>query len=206
MVFVKICGLKTSEAIEAAVTAGADAIGFIVNVPSSPRNFGVGEAYNLRSIVPSNVKTVLVTVPKSQEELLKAIEVVQPDLVQIHGSNNLEGVNTPVIIGVNNRTPLDEARKLATECDYLLLDSYVKGLHGGTGVQHNQSFPRHFIEQLSPHPVILAGGLNPGNVAEAIYTIQPFGVDVSSGVESAPGVKDPDLISEFVRAAKEADR
>ncbi|MFC1802826.1 phosphoribosylanthranilate isomerase [Thermoproteota archaeon] len=202
-VFVKICGIKSRAALDAAVSAGADAVGFVVGVPSSQRNLSLDKARELRVSIPGNVSPVLVMVPKTLHDVLQAVEYINPDMVQLHDVrfDTIE-ISTPIIRGVNNRTPIEEAHLIAKKCDSLLLDSYKEGTHGGTGTPQDLAYSKYFIEQLTPHPVILAGGMRPDNVANAIQIANPYGVDASSGVESSPGVKDPEKIRAFVEAAK----
>ena len=202
-VFVKICGICSDRSLEASVSAGADAVGFIVRVPMSPRNLRIEEAKKLRDKLPYNVKSVLVMVPKTQKEVLQTIEAIQPDMVQLHGDNiDTTKIQVPVIRGVNQRISIKDARQLTSKCDFLLLDTYKKNMYGGTGKLQDPYYSKSFIEQVAPHPVILAGGLRPENVVELVKLTNPFGVDVSTGVETSPGVKDPEKIIEFIEAVK----
>ncbi len=201
--FVKICGIKSRQALEAAASGGADAVGFVVGVPSSPRNLTLDEARNLRMEASNEVKTVLVMVPQSLDEVVHAVQYVKPDLVQLHGVEfDASKISVPVIRGVTNRTPHEEVQRIASNCDIILLDSHKEGAHGGTGFPQNLDYSKIFIERTSPHPVILAGGMRPNTVAKAINVARPYGVDVSSGVECSPGVKDPEKIRAFIAAAK----
>jgi len=202
-VFVKICGIRSSRSLDAAVSAGADAVGFVIGVPASPRNLSIEDARRLRDELPSSVKSVLVMVPETQEEVLQTIEDVQADMVQLHGDDiDTTEIPTPVIRGVNHKTSITEARQLANRSDFLLLDTYKKDMHGGTGILQNLQHSKSFIEQIAPHPVILAGGLRPENVVEAIKLTKPYGVDVSTGVETSPGIKDTKKITEFIEAVR----
>jgi phosphoribosylanthranilate isomerase len=202
-VFVKICGICSDRALEASVSAGADAVGFIVEVPLSPRNLSIEKAKKLRDKLPCHVKSVLVMVPETQKEILQTIEAIQPDMVQLHGENiDTTEVPVPVIRGVNQKISIKDARQLTSKCDFLLLDTYKKNIYGGTGKLQDPYHSKSFIEQIAPHPVILAGGLRPENVAKIVELTNPFGVDVSTGVETSPGVKDPEKIIEFIEAVK----
>lgn len=202
-VFVKICGIKSFQGLDAAASGGADAVGFVVGVPSSPRNITLDEARRLRREAPSSVKSVLVMAPYSISDVIHAVEHVKPDLVQLHGVGlEASRIPVPVIMGVTNRTPQEEVKEIASNCDFILLDSYKSGAHGGTGLPQDLDYSRIFVERTSPHPVILAGGMRPGTVADVIRAARPFGVDVSSGVERSPGVKDPEKIRAFIAAAK----
>lgn len=200
---VKICGIKRLEDLEAAVAEGADAVGFVVGFPSSPRNLRAMEAADIRRRAPLFIDTVLVTRVENAEELRKLVETVEPDALQLYGP-----------------LPPSRAREVAPSCkiikpvqagsqptglefygvDAVLLDSHSDSLPGGTGRTHDWMAARRFREQVSL-PLILAGGLNPSNVREAIRIVRPYAVDVSSGVESSPSVKDRELIRAFISAA-----
>jgi phosphoribosylanthranilate isomerase len=206
---VKICGITRKEDLDAAVAAGADAVGFVVGVASSPRNLSLNEAEKLIRQVPPFVKSVLVTVPTSLENLVETCEALNPDAVQIHGENLFGAVRdklpkTLLIAAVkaNPTNAVDNAAKAAKTFDAVILDSFVQGKHGGTGAIHDWNLSLHIKQVIHPKPLILAGGLNPENVAEAVRTVEPYAVDVSSGVERQPGIKDYQKMVEFVRNAK----
>jgi phosphoribosylanthranilate isomerase len=208
---VKICGITRKEDLEAAAAAGADAVGFVVDVASSPRNLSLNEAEKLIRQVPPFVKSVLVIVPSTLEELAKTCRKLNPDAVQIHGEN-LQDIgavqdrlpNTLLIgaVKANSAGAVDNAAEAAKVFDAVILDSFVQGKHGGTGVIHDWKVSLHIKRVIHPKPLILAGGLNPENVAEAVRTVEPYAVDVSSGVERQPGVKDKLKMVEFVKNAK----
>jgi phosphoribosylanthranilate isomerase len=208
---VKICGITRKEDLEAAAAAGADAVGFVVGVSSSSRTLSLAEAEKLIRRVPPFVKTVLVTVPASLEDLVETCEAVNPDAVQIHGEN-LQDVGAvrdklpaKLLIGAVKAGSPDAVGTLveaAKMLDAVLLDSFVQGKHGGTGVVHDWNVSQRVKQLVHPKPLILAGGLNPENVAEAVRTVEPYAVDVSSGVERQPGVKDYQKMVEFVKNAK----
>jgi len=208
---VKICGLTRKEDLEAAATAGADAVGFVVGVASSPRNLSLTEAKKLIRQVPPFVKSVLVTVPSTLEELAMAFEKLNPDAIQIHRENlhaaasvRLKIPNTLLIVAVNTNlaNALDVVSKASKIFDSVLLDSFADGRYGGTGIVHDWELSKRLKQAIHPKPLILAGGLNPDNVAEAVRTVEPYAVDVSSGVERQPGVKDKLKMIEFVKNAK----
>ncbi|MEM0445023.1 MAG: phosphoribosylanthranilate isomerase [Nitrososphaerota archaeon] len=199
---VKICGIKRVEDLEAAVAEGADAVGMVVGFPSSPRNLRIDEAAEIRRRVPLFIDAVLVTQAKNIEELRWAVEKVQPDALQLYG---------PLAVGVAKEAapscrvikPLkagDEPTDLEVMgADAVLLDSHSAGLPGGSGRTHDWFEARRVKERVGL-PLILAGGLNPTNVREAIRVVKPYAVDVSSGVESSPGVKSRELIRAFISA------
>jgi len=211
MVRVKICGITREEDLDAAAAAGADAVGFVVGVASSPRNVSLTEAEMLIRQVPPFVKSVLVTVPASLEDLVETCEKLNPDAAQIHGEKlpDVDAVRehlpNKLLIGTVNANPtnaIDNATKAAKIFDAILLDSFAHGKHGGTGVIHDWNVSQHVKQLIYPKPLILAGGLNPENVAEAVRTVQPYAVDVSSGVEQQPGIKDHKKIIKFIKNAK----
>jgi phosphoribosylanthranilate isomerase len=207
---VKICGITRKEDLDAAASAGADAVGFVVGVVSSPRNLLLTEAERLLRHVPPFVKSVTVTVPRSINDFA-AYEKLNPDAIQIHGENlyaaasfRLKLPNTLLIGAVNTQrtNDLDVVSRAAKLFDAVLLDSFVDGLYGGTGVVHDWELSKRVRQVIHPKPLILAGGLNPENVAEAVRTVEPYAVDVSSGVERQPGIKDHKKIIEFIKNAK----
>lgn len=194
-----------------AVAAGADAVGFIVGVPSSPRNLTLERAEMLLSQVPIFVDSVVVMAPKSIKQLVEVCERLKPSAIQIHGKEQLDSSeirekikDTRLIKTVYvtesalNETAIEDSKMF----DALLLDSFSKGQYGGTGKVHDWTLSRQIKEAVAPVPVILAGGLKPENVKEAILKVQPYAVDVASGVELSPGVKDHEKVRTFVENAK----
>ncbi len=209
MVKVKICGITRFEDLEASVSAGADFVGFVVDVPSSPRNLDHRGAARLISTVPSSVKSVVVTVLRSPGDLRSIMELCA-DYVQLHGEPNLlmglaEALHAEKAIGaVNARLP--NALELALEYSKLfgmiLVDSLRDNGLGGSGEAHDWGLSRIMRDRLQK-PLILAGGLTPDNVATAVKIVNPYAVDVSTGVEASPGIKDPEKLSRFIKRAKE---
>jgi phosphoribosylanthranilate isomerase len=207
---VKICGITREEDLEAACKVGADFIGFVVGAPFSPRNLKLYEAERLFKLVPKNVKSVLVTVPKSLEEVLEAYLLLKPNVIQLHG----EGLTKLGV--VRERLPsvtlvralpasegvVDRVIREARFADGILVDTFAEGRLGGTGVVHDWKISRRIRDAIYPKPLILAGGLNPSNVSEAVECVKPYAVDVSSGVELKPGVKDLSKMEAFVKRAK----
>jgi len=208
----KICGLTRKEDLAVAVAAGADAVGFLVGVPSSPRNLTLERAETLLGQVPVFVDSVVVTAPKSIEWLVEVCERLKPSAIQIHGKEQLDSSkiresisNTRLIKTVYvtedalNERVIDDLKTF----DAVLLDSFSKGQYGGTGKTHDWTLSRQIKEAVAPVPVILAGGLKPENVKEAILAVEPYAVDVASGVEASPGVKDHRKVRAFVENAKQ---
>ena len=211
VVRVKICGITRKEDLDVAAAAGADAVGFVVGVASSPRNLSLSEAERLIRQVPPFVKSVLVTVPRSIDDFA-AYEKLNPDVIQIHGENlhaaasvRLKLSNTLLIGAVSAQlaNDLDAVSRAAKLFDAVLLDSFADGRYGGTGVVHDWELSKRVKQTIQPKPLILAGGLNPENVAEAVRTVEPYAVDVSSGVEQQPGIKSHQKIVEFIKNAKD---
>ena len=212
MVRVKICGITREKDLEAAVDAGADLLGFVVDVPSSPRNIPVSKAKHLASQVPSAVSRVAVTVFRGETKLKKICSELEVEFVQLHGNLSLLATGEflperPVIGAVDVAAPnaIDLAVKYSDMFSTVLLDTAGKGGVGGTGVPHDWDLSSRIGVAIQPVPIILAGGLTPKNVGEAIQKVRPHGVDVSSGVEKRPGIKDHDRMREFVTKAKETE-
>ncbi len=202
---VKICGLTRIEDVQAAVAAGVDAIGFVF-VPGTPRCVTVEWAALLRRGVPPFVTAVGLFVDVPVETVLSTVESVRLDAVQLHGVEPPELAaacmkRTRVIkaFRVRGRDTIAELERYREVADAFLLDAFVPGAHGGTGASFDWDLAVGALA--AGRPVILAGGLNPDNVGEAVRRVRPFAVDVSSGVESAPGLKDAGRIREFVAAA-----
>jgi phosphoribosylanthranilate isomerase len=211
---VKICGITSPKDLLTAVEAGADAVGFIVDVPQSPRDLSIDEAGKLIEATPIFVDTVVVTVPTDVSHLEKICEESKADIIQVHGSSHLYREirerlpDACLICGVQARSKVTTdtiIQAAANLFNAVLIDSHVPGKYGGTGTTHDWELSRRIRELIHPKPLILAGGLRPENVSEAIRMVKPFAVDVSTGVESRPGVKDRKKVFEFIRNAQEAE-
>ncbi len=191
---------------QAAIDAGADALGFMFYEPSK-RFITPANAAEIITLVPASVDRVGVFVNADAETIRHAVEVSGINVIQFHGeeSPGFCGTFRPLKIWkafrMENEKSLEAVRQFRN-ADAWLLDSYVQGAHGGSGETFNWDLAME--AKKNGRPVILAGGLVPFNVAEAVRKVQPYGIDVSSGVESAPGIKDPDKIRAFIRAAKAA--
>jgi phosphoribosylanthranilate isomerase len=204
---IKICGLSTPEAVDAAIAARATHIG-LVHFPPSPRHVTLEQAARLRLRVPREVKVVLLLVNEQPQPTLQAIEAVKPDVVQFHGSETPEWLATLKPLGakeiwkaieVKNAGSLESAKRFRGAADLLLYDAPAQKLPGGQGLAIDWSLLAGFRHEM---PWGLAGGLTPGNVAEAIKVTGAPLVDASTGLESAPGVKDVDKIAAFCQAAR----
>lgn len=208
---IKICGITREQDLMAAGTLGADAIGLVVGVPMSPRNLSIEKARALCEHIPAHMTSVLVTVPKSISELQHLYQQIHPDIIQIHGdhltdiSKIRQQIPTSAIIKAINVTQETAAHiRLQTQgYDAVLLDSHQAGHYGGTGHTHDWVLSLHLKSLVHPTCVILAGGLTPGNVQTAIRVVNPYAVDVSTGVESRPGIKDPEKMRIFITNVKQ---
>lgn len=205
---IKICGLTSEAAIDAAAKAGASHIG-LVHYEPSPRHVSLEQAAALRMRTPPGLKIVLLLVNADPELTQKAIERVRPDVVQFHGSETPEWlqivreqmkVEVWKALGVKSREILLRCDRFVGAADRLLFDAPAQALPGGTGTRFDWSLLREFDHRL---PWGIAGGLTPDNVAEALRETGAQMVDTSSGVESAPGVKDVDKIAAFCKAVRD---
>lgn len=210
---VKVCGLTRRDDVRAAVDAGADAVG-LVFYPPSRRFLDVGTAAALRDLVPAFVDAVALFVNPSVAEVREVIETVGPDLLQFHGEESPEfcaqfGVR--YLKGFRVGAPgQDTAETLAAHCAThghaaaWLFDSFSQG-YGGSGTSLDPALLREVAHAPHARPLVLAGGLSAGNVGARIAELRPYAVDVSSGVEESPGLKDPARIRAFMRAVRAAD-
>jgi len=210
---VKICGFTRGDDVKIACDLGVDMIGVIL-VEGSKRQVSIERAKKILSM--ATVKRVVVCKPNSPSELVEFDHKLNPDYVQLHPSlksDELEKIKGKISAGMILVLPipaagasLDKLKKEASQmekiADFVLLDT--KGPHGGgTGIAHDWNISRELTKCFKTK-VLLAGGLSPQNVADAIQTVKPDGVDVATGVETSPGVKDPELMREFIKLAKEA--
>jgi phosphoribosylanthranilate isomerase len=200
----KICGLTNGADLAVAVDAGAAAVGFVVDVPvDTPREVSPKRARRLLESVPSSVRSVLVTMPDSPDEAVSLVEGVGADALQIHGANPaaIDAIRTatdaPVLAAIDAAADVD---RFAAVADALLVDSLDAAGAGGTGEAGDWDRARAVVAG-SPVPVLLAGGLTPGNVASAVEATRPVAVDVASGVEERGGRKDHEAVRAFVARA-----
>jgi phosphoribosylanthranilate isomerase len=203
--FVKICGIMNLPDAECAVDAGADALGFIF-YPKSPRFLDVEKASRLLRDLPKEVVKVGVFVDEPHGFLEQYIDELPLDYVQLHGQESPDycsDVSAKVIKGLRIINKNDIMNVGDYRVSFYLLDAFSEVEFGGTGNTFDWKIALEAKKVLAS-PIILSGGLNPGNVAEAVRLVNPYGVDVSSGVEISPGVKDHMKIREFVNNAREA--
>lgn len=211
---VKICGLKTPDALDAALVEGADMVGFVFFKPS-PRHVTPDEARALGARVRGRARKVALSVDADDAELAENVAALSPDLLQLHGQESPERVamvrarfGLPVMkaIPVAVRDDLASVSRYAAVVDWLLFDARAPReatRPGGLG----QPFDWRLLQGLDiAVPFMVSGGLDAGNVAEAVRLTRAAAVDVSSGVERAPGVKDPEKIRAFIRAARAVER
>lgn len=200
---VKICGITRVSDACAAVEAGADALGFMFYEPS-PRNLAPEAAAAIIRELPPFIARVGVFVNAEADTVKRIAETCGLDTLQLHGEETPEycaqfsGYRVVKAFRVRDESSLFALRSYSVSA--WLLDSYVADQHGGTGAKFNWDLA--ITAKSYGCPVILAGGLTPENVAEAVRQVRPYALDVSSGVESAPGVKDHAKVAAFIRAAK----
>lgn len=201
---IKICGITRTEDALAASAAGAHAIGLMFHA-KSPRHLGFDQAAAIRRCLPPFVAAVAVFLDSSAEEVRAVVEAVAPDLLQFHGREP-ESFCTAFGLPYIKTVPMTGIEPLAFAAGYpraaaFLLDSHAPGQAGGSG----QGFDWSRAPRTLSAPLILAGGLKPDNVADAVRQLRPYAVDVSSGVESAPGIKDAGRMTAFVKGVQRGD-
>lgn len=209
---IKICGLKTEAAVVAALDGGASHVGFIF-FPKSPRNIAPEDAGSLRQAAIGHAKAVAVTVDATDSELEHIVSAMSPDMLQLHGKETPERVREikqrfglPVMkaLAINTADDLSKISPFKGIADRFLFDAKPpvgSQLPGGNGVSFDWTLLSNLPAGLD---YLLSGGINSENVVEALRETNPPGLDVSSGVESAPGVKDPALIAAFFAAVRRA--
>ena len=201
---IKVCGMTREEDTAAAARLGVDAIG-LVFYPMSPRHVSVQQARRLVASLPAFVTVTALFLDPDEKQVHEVLDNVRVELLQFHGGEPAEfcrSFNRPYIkaVPMGSRADLAEYVRRHSGAAALLLDSHAAGQKGGTGV----SFDWSAIPTVKGPPLILAGGLNAENVATAIRIVHPYGVDVSSGVESKPGIKDATKMEAFVREVNNA--
>jgi len=212
---VKICGITSREDARAVVEARADAVGLNF-YPKSPRCVTLEKAQRIADVLPKEVVKVGLFVNATAEEVCRTFDRLGLDLVQLHGDEPpallAELDDRPVIrafrLGPQRLRPINDYLRQCRELERLprlvLIDAYVQGAYGGTGSVADWDALREIHRSESFPPMVLAGGLTPQNVAEAIHIVRPAAVDTASGVESSPGKKDPAAVEAFVQTARAA--
>lgn len=200
---IKFCGLTRDQDMRLAVELGVDYVG-LVFAPRSARRLSLQQARRLRELVPGQVGVVALVMDNSAEEVATIIEHVAPDLLQFHGQENdafCAGFGLPFLKAIAMGGEARDAREVAAEFPSAygyLFDGHARGEQGGSG----QRFDWQRLPQGLERPSFLAGGLEPGNVVEAMHVARPWGLDVSSGIEASPGIKDADKMRGFVQAVR----
>jgi phosphoribosylanthranilate isomerase len=210
---IKICGLKTEAALDAALAGGATCVGFIF-FAKSPRYIDPAEAGRLRQLAVGRAKAVAVTVDASDWALDAIVEKMRPDMLQLHGSESPErvaevkaryGIPAMKVFSVRSASDLNGISFYRGVADRFMFDAKPPAgseLPGGNGIPFDWTILGGLDSELD---YLLSGGLNAGNVGEALRLANPPGIDISSGVESSPGVKQPALIEAFFRAVRAAE-
>jgi phosphoribosylanthranilate isomerase len=201
---IKICGITRRDDALAAAAAGAHAIGLMF-CPGSPRHLDAEKARAIRSALPPFVVAVAVFLDAPADAVRAVVDAVRPDLLQFHGRES-EAFCANFGLPFLKTIPMSGVEPVAFAAAYpgasgFLLDSHAPGQPGGSG----QSFDWARVPRQLGAPLILAGGLNPHNVADAVRHVRPYAVDVSSGVESSPGIKDAGLITAFVKGVRRGE-
>jgi len=202
-IWTKLCGFTLEEDVQAAVALEVDAIGFIF-VAGSKRNVSTKTARILIRHIPARIIPVGVFVDSDHETILKTIETTGIRGVQLHGKETPEFVSSMTVPAIKAfRVGPGFLPSMADEYrgSRVLLDGFKEGMHGGTGVLVDWSI----AAAIKSVPIILSGGLTPENVRDGIRAVRPFGVDVSSGIERSPGIKDRDRMSAFVAEVRSAE-
>ena len=204
-IWIKICGLTRAEDAEAVANMGADAVGVVLFAGSS-RAVEVQHCASILANVNSNAQRVALFVDPDIELVKSAIETDCIDLLQFHGNESVEFCEQfafPYMkaIRVQNFEQAMARLEGYDSAEYILLDSFQPNVPGGTGKTFDWEIAQKLIQSCEQN-IVLAGGLNPGNVRAAINKVQPFGLDVSSGVEQTPGIKDVQKVKKFIEEAK----
>ncbi len=206
---IKFCGIRRARDAEAAVAFGVDAIGFVL-VPGSSRYITADKAFAVRRKLPAFVSAVALFKDADSAAIQEAVDVLRPDLLQFHGNEDAEfcaSFGLPYLKAVAMAEPAQlakEARRHRAAAG-LLLDGHARGEMGGRGETFDWKAASVVAKKVRSS-LILAGGLSPGNVGSGIAVLRPYAVDVSSGIELRPGVKDADKMRDFVGAVQRADQ
>ena len=211
MTRIKVCGIMSESDLTNAVSAGVDAVGFVVEIDDSRHSLSAEQAADLIRRVPVYAKSVAVISPVDVNEAVQLAARTRADVLQVHGSlaprdlaELKSQVHQKLVAAVAAGVASKEAMRYGMVADAVLLDTMVNGKLGGTGAVHDWNKSAEIARSLKV-PVILAGGLNPGNVAAAIEKVGPYAVDASSGLET-DGKKDPQKILSFIREVRACPR
>ncbi|MFK7955138.1 MAG: N-(5'-phosphoribosyl)anthranilate isomerase [Lysobacterales bacterium] len=200
---VKFCGLTQAADVDFACGLGVDAIGLVL-VPASARFLKLSHARSLRDRLDANTRSVLLFLDPTADAVRRAIDVIEPDLLQFHGTEDqvfCQQFGVPWIKALSEAVADTEMASHSGACK-LLIDSHLPGALGGTGQSIDAA---RFPGDSGGSRWVLAGGLNPENVADSVIQLRPFAVDVSSGIESTPGIKDAEKMTAFMTQVRRAD-
>ena len=210
---VKICGIRTLEEARLAIDAGADALGFLVDVGEAKCAVGTATASAIISGLPPFVSSVVVSTSTDSKALIRLAKATGANTLQLQGPVTPDIIRAVKAVFFNMKvyaavhvadgSALENARELGEAADAIILDSADKGALGGTGKVHDWDISKQIVEA-SSLPVILAGGLNPENIAEAVRKVRPYAVDVRTGVSNPDGSKDIEKVRLFIERAKSA--
>ena len=204
---IKICGMTRLEDAEIAASCGADAIGMIF-YPKSPRYVDLNQAKKIAQSIQPFVTTVAVVVDPDENFINEINNLGVIDRIQYHSDETPDfceksGVPYYKVLRVNSQTDIKSLANHYKSASAMMLDTYIKGKPGGTG----QTFDWSVLQNINiEKPLILAGGLNPENIYQAVLTVKPYAIDLASGVEIKPGIKDAVKIKETIIAVREADQ
>ena len=206
---VKIDGLTNLNDINMVIEEGVDLIGFITGFPESPRNLKYEQIKSFLSQIPKHIFTVIATKMELVDDLIKKINPELPKFLQLYGElpnvKQIQGIQQIKVLHADLNTVFDKVKNNVKQFDIILVDSSVKGQYGGTGITHNWQISKEIRDYIYPKPFILAGGLTPTNVIQAVTKVKPYAVDVSSGVETNVGFKDKIKVRNFIVNVKSVD-
>lgn len=203
---IKICGFTRADDAACAARLGIDAIG-LVFYPPSPRNVNIAQAQQIIKVLPAFTSVTALFVNAAEHQVSRVLRNVAVDIIQFHGDEEADfcrSFTRPYIKAVRMRQDIDISAIMDTYHDAagMLLDAYHPGVAGGTG----KRFDWQLIPAEAKLPIILAGGLTPENACQAVRIVQPYALDVSSGVETGKGLKDAEKMAAFVKEVNEGDR
>jgi phosphoribosylanthranilate isomerase len=211
MTKVKICGITNEQDALKASILGADYLGFLVEINFSKDKITRNKAKELIKKLPLEIQPVFVTYLNKSKPIIEIAEEINPQVIQLHNDITLEEIGKIRIalprikitktISVTNEDSIKQAKKYENYIDFILLDTKIGKLKGGTGKTHNWDISRKIVKEVNAK-VFLAGGLNPDNVAEAIKKVKPYAVDTNSGVKLRDRTKDYKKLEQFIKQAK----
>ena len=206
---VKIDGLTNLNDINMVIDEGVDLIGFITGFPESPRNLNFEQIKLFLSQIPKHIFTVIATKMELVDNLIEKLNPELPKFLQLYGElpdvKQIQGIQQIKVLHADPNTIFNKVKNDVKQFDIILVDSSVKGQYGGTGITHNWQISKEIRDYIYPKPFILAGGLTPNNIIQAIKKVKPYAVDVSSGVETNLGFKDKIKVRDFIFNAKSID-